>query len=161
MDRYERLGSEPPKIKIAENDAAYQTIGAHTGKHHGAHIKLAREVNKRTIEGRIYGDPPWDRIENRSFRWTDASTMNRTVNEYLRQNWEAIRSDLALYGRHRGGFDAMHRVGEGYVNPGMHGTGPRSSDYVVTSLVKVRIEVVPGSDPPVPFIISAFPAGLL
>jgi len=45
--------------------------------------------------------------------------------------------------------------------PGCTGSGPRDSQYAATSLVVVRIRLVPGSDPPQPFIVTAFPAGLL
>jgi hypothetical protein len=161
MDRYDRLGTEPPRFNIAANDAAHGSRGAHTGERHGPDVPLSRDPATRTVEGRIYGDSPWTRPENWSFRWTDPSTMNRAVNEYVQRNWEQIRSDLALRGRHSGGFDAGHRTGEGYYNTGMFGSGPRSSQYTATSLVMVRIRLVPGSDPPQPFVISAFPAGLL
>ncbi|MEU4215715.1 hypothetical protein [Actinoplanes sp. NPDC026623] len=161
MDRYDRLGDEPPRFNIAANDAAHRGHGAHTEERHGPGVVMPRTPSVRTVEGRIYGDPPWDRPENRSYRWSDPSTMSRTINEYVRQNWETIRHDLAFDGRHRGGFDAGHRVGEGYVNSGMFGAGPRVSQYAATSLVKIRIQLVPGSDPPVPFVVTAFPAGLL
>lgn len=161
MDRYDLLGDEPPEFNVVANDAAHHGQGAHTQERHGPDVPMSRDPQTRTIEGRIYGDPPWGRPENWSYRWTDPSTMHRAVNEYVRRNWEAIRSDLALRGRHGGGFDAGHRVGEGYYNPGMHGSGPRDSQYTATSLVMVRIRLVPGSDPPQPFIVTAFPAGLL
>ena len=99
--------------------------------------------------------------ENWSYRWSDPSTMNRTINEYVRRNWEAIRSDLALGRTHRGGFDAGHRIGEGYFNNGMYGAGPRQSQYAATSLAVIRIRLVPGADPPQPFLVTAFPAGIL
>ena len=161
MDRSERLGAEPPRFNVTANDAAYQGNGAHTAERHGPDVTMPRDPQARTIEGRIYGDPPWGRPETRSYRWTDPSTMNRTINEYVQKNWETIRHDLAFDGRHRGGFDAGHRIGEGYVNSGMFGAGPRASQYAVTSLVQIRIQLVPGSDPPVPFVVTAFPAGLL
>jgi hypothetical protein len=161
MDRYERLGDGPPRFNIAANDAVHHGHGAHTEERHGPSVVMPRDPSARTVEGRIYGDPPWDRPENWSYRWSHPSTMNRTINEYVRQNWETIRHDLAFDGRHRGGFDAGHRVGEGYVNSGMFGGGPRASRYAVTSLVKIRIQLAPGSDPPVPFVVTAFPSGLL
>jgi hypothetical protein len=86
--------------------------------------------------------------------------MNRVVNEYVRRNWETIRSDLAMGEDHVGSFDAGQRVGEGYYNAGMHGAGPTSSHYAETSYVKIRIRLVPGSDPPEPFIVTAYPSGL-
>ena len=161
MDRYDLLGDEPPAFDIAANDAAHHGNGAHTEARHGPDVPLRRDPTTRTVEGRIYGDPPWGHPENWSYKWTDPSTMNRTVNEHVRQNWEAIRSDLALRGRYSGGFDAGHRVGEGYYNAGMYGAGLRDAQYTATSLVVVRIRLVPGSDPPEPFVITAFPAGLL
>ncbi len=161
MDRYDRLGDEPPEFNIAANDATYHGHGAHTQERHGPDVPMPRDPTTRTVEGRIYGDPPWERPENWSYRWADSSTMNRTVNEYVQQNWETIRQDLAVDGRHRGGFDAGHRVGEGYYNSGMYGAGSRISRYAATSLVKIRIQLVPGSEPPVPFVVTAFPSGLL
>jgi hypothetical protein len=161
MDRYERLGDEPPRFNIAANDAAHRGHGAHTVERHGSSVVMPRDPSIQTVEGRIYGDDPWERPENWSYRWTDPSTMNRTINEYVRQNWETIRHDLAFDGRHRGGFNAGHRVGEGYYNSGMFGAGPRVSRYATTSLVTIRILLVPGSDPPVPFVLTAFPSGLL
>ena len=161
MHRYDQFGETPPPFNIARNDDAFGRIGAHTLEHHGPDLPLRRGAAGRTIEGRVYGDPPWPHTETRSYRWVDHTTMNREVNRYVAENWEQIRSDLALTGRHSGGFDAHHRVGEGFYNKGMHGAGARQAEYGATSLVLVRIKVVPGSDPPQPFIVSAFPAGLL
>ncbi|PRY20563.1 hypothetical protein [Pseudosporangium ferrugineum] len=161
MDRYDRLGDEPPRFTIAGNDRAHGDIGAHTIDRHSPDIPLPRDPGAKTVEGRIYGDTGWDRPESWSYRWTDPSVMNRTVRDYVRDNWEAIRSDLAMFDTHEGRFDARHRVGEGYYNSGMYGAGPRAARYAETSFVVVRIKVVPGSDPPQPFIVTAFPSGLL
>ncbi|MCY1141841.1 hypothetical protein OWR29_27915 [Actinoplanes sp. Pm04-4] len=161
MKRYDQLGDTPPTFNLARNDDAFDTNGAHTVERHGPDVPLRRDPTTRTVEGRVYGDPPWPRPENQAFKWTDHTTMNREVNRYVRENWETIRSDLAEGGRHEGGFDAHHRVGEGYYNKGMFGAGPRQAEYRATSLITVRINVVPGSDPPQPFIVTAFPSGLL
>ncbi|GIF00126.1 hypothetical protein [Paractinoplanes rishiriensis] len=160
MDRYERLGDEPPRFNIARNDDAYKAYGAHTIDRHSPDLPLPRDPTSKTIEGRVYADKGWKDAVNRSYRWTDPSTMNREINEYVRQNWETIRGDLALSGFHEGTFDAGHRVGEGYYNKGMWGAGPRQAEYGETSQVVVRVRLVPDSDPPEPFIVSAFP-GLL
>jgi len=56
-----------------------------------------------------------------------------SITESASQAWE-----------HRGGFDAQHRVGEGYYNSGMYGAGPRASRHTVTSMVTIRIQLVPG-----------------
>jgi hypothetical protein len=159
MKVYERLGDEPPDVNIARNDAAHQGDGAHTVDRHGPDIPLRRDPALRTVEGRIYGDVGWARPDNWSLRWTDHTTMNREVNTYVRENWEKIRTDLAVEGVHSGAFDAGHRVGEGFYNDGMFGAGPRQARYTAASLVRVSIDMVPGSDPPQPFIVTAFPAG--
>ncbi len=64
-------------------------------------------------------------------------------------------------GVHEGRYDAGHRVGEGFLNGGMYGFGPRRAQYTPTSLVRVRIRMVPGSDPAQPFLVSAFPTGIM
>jgi hypothetical protein len=161
MRRHDQLGAEPPRFDIAANDATYGSHGAHTDGRHGPSIPLPRDSNQQTIEGRIYGDQPWRNPENWSYRWSDPSTMNRTVNDYVERNWDRIRDDLALEGAHDSSFDAGHRVGQGYYNDGMYGVGPRNSRYAETSFVRVRIRLVPGSDPPEPFILTAFPLGIM
>jgi len=160
FDAYDKLGDEPPKFKVAKNDGVYANVGAHTMERHGYEVPMKRTAGTRTIEGRLFGDPPWTKRENKSFRWTDPTTMHRTINDYVSQNWETIRSDLALTGTHRRTFDAGHRVGEGYVNDGMFGPGPIRPRYMTTSFVTIRMKLAPGTDPPEPFILTAFPAGL-
>jgi hypothetical protein len=158
--RHEQLGDEPPKFEIRANDDVHGGDGAHTIDRHGPHIPLPRQPGVKTVEGRIFGETGWRKAESRSYKWTDPSTMNREVNRYVRENWARIRDDLAFDERHDGLFDAGHRVGQGYYNKGMYGAGPRAAEYGETSLVRVRIQVVEGSDPAVPFIVTAFPAGL-
>jgi hypothetical protein len=161
VERYEQLGDEPPEFNVASNDAEHAADNAHTIDRHGPQIPLERDPNTRTVEGRIYGDSPWPKAETWSYKWTDVSTMNRTINEYVRQNWEAIRSDLAIDGFHSGSFDAGHLVGQGYYNRAMYTSGQRQAQFGETSFVQARIQVVPGSNPPEPFILTAFPSGLL
>jgi hypothetical protein len=84
--------------------------------------------------------------------------MNREVNNYVRENWEEIRTNLATEGVHNGAFNAGHRVGEGFYNDGMYGAGPRRARYTAASVIRISIDIVPGSDPPRPFIVTAFPA---
>jgi hypothetical protein len=84
--------------------------------------------------------------------------MNQTVNDYIQANWETIRSDLATNGTHRGLHDAHHRIGEGFHNEGSYGTGPTSAQYGTTSHMAIRIRMIPGSDPPQFFVVSAFPS---
>ncbi|MFC4128649.1 putative T7SS-secreted protein [Nocardia rhizosphaerae] len=158
---YEALGDTPPHIDMAANDARYGANGAHSLERHGPDMPLHRgdaPEGERTVEGRIYGDDPWARPENWSYRWRDEETMNRTVNEYLRANWETVRSDLALDGRHRATFDAERTTGDGFFNEGMHGVGPRSAHYDHARFAAVRFELMPG-DPPSIMVVTAFPSG--
>jgi hypothetical protein len=159
MAVYEQLGPEPPEFNIARNDAAHRADGAHTSDRHGPDIPLRRDPAFKTVEGRIHGDQGWARPDNWSLRWTDPTTMNREINNYVRENWEEIRANLAVEGVHNGAFNAGHRVGEGFYNEGMYGGGPRRARFTAASLVRVSIDIVPGSDPPQPFIVTAFPAG--
>jgi hypothetical protein len=163
MADYDALGNEPPEFNVARNDAAYGDNGAHTLDRHSPDIELRRDPTNqtKTVEGRIYGDAGWSHPDNWSMRWTDHTTMNREVNNYVRENWEEIRTNLAVDGVHNGAFNAGHRVGEGFYNDGMHGAGPRNAHYTAASLVRVAIDIVDGSDPPQPFIVTAFPAGTL
>jgi hypothetical protein len=159
---YNALGENPPRLNLDQNDTAHTGDGAHTIERHGPDIPLERNSvppGDRTIEGRIYGDPPWGNAQNWSYKWSDASTMNRTVNDYVAANWDTIRSDLALNGEHSVTFDAGHRTGEGFYNEGMHGTGPRDAHYSQTSYATVRLRLLPG-DPPTFFVVTAFPSGL-
>jgi hypothetical protein len=160
MARYEQLGDEPPVIDLAANDAQHGAIGAHTVERHGPQVPLDRATGTRTIEGRIYGDPPWPREENWSYRWSDTATMNRTVNQLIRENWETIRSDLAEFGSFRNTFDAGQVIGEGFFNRGMHGTGPRDATFAPATFVELRIRLVPGSDPVEMFVVTAYPSGV-
>ena len=160
MNRYDRLGDEQPKFKIAAHDLAHPK--AHTLERHGPDIPLAHIPGVKTIEGRVYGGHGWERRENQSFKWIDHTTMHNEINEYVRTNWETIRSDLAIGDSpHEAVINAGHRIGHGYYNSGMYGTGVRQAAYAETSWFKIRIRLTPGSDPPEPFIVSAFPAGIL
>jgi len=159
MRIYDQLGAEPPKIDVALNDAAHSR--AHTIERHGPDLPVRQQAGVRTIEGRIYGDHGWDGAENQSFKWDNATVMTREINEYVQRNWENIRSDLALKGFHRAEFNAGHRVGEGFLNGGMYGFSTRQAEYMSTSLVRMRIRLVPDADPARLFLVSAFPAGIL
>jgi hypothetical protein len=159
MRVYDQLGPDPPKIHVAGNDAVHS--GGHTIERHGPELPVRRQAGVQTVEGRIYGDRGWDGPENQSFKWDNATVMTREINEYVQRNWEKIRSDLALKGFHKAGYNAGHRVGEGFLNGGMYGFGTRRAEYMSTSLVRMRIRLVPGADPARLFVVSAFPAGIL
>ncbi|MGH2370970.1 MAG: hypothetical protein ACRDI2_22560, partial [Chloroflexota bacterium] len=123
---------------------------AHTIARHGPDVPLS------DLEARIYGNPPWPRPENWSYRWDNVTTMNDVTNEYLQRNWDTIRTDLLTKGHHRVRFDAGRRVGRGYYNSGMYGAGQRQAEYDETSWVQIAIELAPGGDPRI-FIPTTFP----
>lgn len=164
IETYEQLGDEPPRFDVASNDARYGHVTGrehpHTDERHGPDVRLERDPTGtgRTIEGRIYGDPPWGNQATYSFRWDNPSVQNRAINEYVNQHWDNIRHDLARSGEHSATFDFGNRVGEGYYNDGAYGVGPRRAHHHVTSYFEVRINIVPGSNPPEPYIVSAFPS---
>lgn|GEM_PF-1975460 len=156
---YNDLGPEPPRINLAEHDATYGAHGAHTVERHDSTVPLHRDPTTRTIEGRIYGDPPWPGRENFSYRWLGPSTMNRTINEYLQQNWAAIREDLALNRYHKNVINMGRAIGEGFYNRTGYQPGQPVARYHVTSMMSITLRMVPGSDPAQFFIITVFPTG--
>ncbi|MEH1766433.1 hypothetical protein [Nostoc sp.] len=167
MDRYNGLGEEPNHVDMAANDAAH--ADAHTGQRHGSNIPEERTLDAngqpdgtRTIEGRIYGDPPWNQPgeggrQNFSAKWLTQDILNQTINRYLRNNWEQIRSDLAIEGEHSNSFDAGKIVGKGYFNRnfGQPG-GPVAQGPTVTPMVFIAIKFVPGN-PPSFYVITTYP----
>jgi hypothetical protein len=161
LARFEQLGDTPPTIRLADNDAQYGPLGAHAVERHGPAIPLQRDPTTRTIEGRIYGDPPWPDVDNWSYRWRDEATMDRTINSLIRENWDRIRGDLAVTEVFSGTFAVEGVVGEGYYNRGMYGTGPRQATYAQTTFVRLRLRLVPNSDPAEMFVMTAFPSGIV
>jgi hypothetical protein len=165
---YDRLPDDPPRLDLRAEDAnRLENPNAHTtgrpygpaGGRHDPGIPLERTAappGEATIEGRIHGDAPWTNAENSSFKWFDDPTMNNAVNEYLRTNWEAIRNDLALGGRHSNFVRAGRAVGEGYINENMGGAGPRQARYMVTS--NFRITILPKATAPYFYVLTTFPA---
>lgn len=159
MGRYEALGEHPDHVDMRAHDTANAADGAHTIERHGPDIPLRRAdapPGARTIEGRMYGDPPWGGDTNFSARWMSEDLMNQTVNRFLRQNWETIRSDLAQNGRFETTFRADGIIGEGFWNRNFGRPGPTDPVYIRTNLVKITIEYAPGKVPPFN-IIRTFP----
>ncbi len=164
VDLYDALGAMPRRVTVQANDIQYKTFDkAHTRENHGANIVMERAGapnGTRTIEGRIYGDAPWDRAENFSYKWLDDSTMNQTINEYMQKNWNQIREDLVFNEEHNhiALFDAGKAIGEGYYNKNMGGLGARQAEYGKTSQVKIVIKL-DQIEPPSPIIVTSYPAG--
>lgn len=158
----ESLGENPNKFNISRNDLNYITgYNAHTDIRHSPKITLEKSSapsGTRTIEGRIYGDPPWSKAENFSYKWLDESTMNRTINEYLEKNWEQIRWELATKQRIDIRFDAGKAIGEGYFNKNIGTNNPPQAVYSKTSYVRIFIRL-DQNEPMKPVIITAHPLG--
>jgi hypothetical protein len=159
VQRYDALGDRPPRVNVRAQEAAN---GGHTIERHAPDIPLRRgdaPAGARTVEGRIYGDPPWGDPQNFSYKWIDEPTMNRVVNNYLRNNWEAIRSDLALNGRHEATFDSGNLAGEGFSNSSFGTPNPPNAVYSRTSVVTITLELILGRTPAAFRILRAFPNG--
>jgi hypothetical protein len=88
-------------------------------------------------------------------RWSSDASMVQALNEFIRANWEAIRTELALHGEYASGGDAGSAIGEGFVNSGSAATPV--STFVASSLFKIRIKLIEG--PPIDyFIVTGFPS---
>jgi hypothetical protein len=132
LHTYHGLGEEPPILEMRAHDAQYESLGAHTIERHGPDVPLRTAdapPGLRTIEGRLYGNPPWNATANWSYRWRTSSVMNDTINTYLKANWGAIRSELAAEGTFEATFDVGQAVGEGFFNAGQMGIGPLNAVY--------------------------------
>jgi hypothetical protein len=112
----------------------------------------------RTIEGRIYGDPPWKTPKNFSYKWMDEPTMDKTINDYIQTNWDDICWELAKNWSFNRTFDAGKLVGEGFFNESQVASSPRSAKYGQTSYVTLRLKL-DQSEPPRLILVAAFPAG--
>lgn len=165
------LGNTPREVDIAAEDAAGRGPGAHTMRDHsaGVQLRMPRDAagnrlplptGVKSIEGRIFGDTGWGGAEQNSSRWLSDDIMNRTVNQYLRENWTRIRADLATTGRHAAAFKAPPgAVGEGFFNPNQGlpgGAANREAFYMKTNLVRIVINLIPGP-PPDFYVYTAFP----
>ena len=156
----EQLGDEPRRVDVRAEEPARRPQGAHTIENHGSDIPLRQTdapPGGRSIEGRVTDTHPgWAERANSSFKWISDAVMNRVINDYLRANWERIRTNLALDGRHADAFDAGGLTGEGFVNSNMGGNGPPNPVYGRTSLVRIVVFLDPG--PPAGFFVyTAFP----
>jgi hypothetical protein len=155
MLRYGSLGDEPPEFDLVRNDAKHRARGAHTLDRHGPGIPLQRMAGAMSIEGRIYGDPPWSRRVTRSYQWTDLAILDGAVNAYVRRNWAAIRIDLANRCRHDGVADAGRVVGRGYESSGTKDAG--RARYREVSQFRVCIRLISKLGTAVPFILTTYP----
>lgn len=162
LRRYHALGNKPPHIDMIANDRTF--ADAHTIERHGWHIELKRLLDSvgkptgtRTIEGRLYGDPPWRRRGEFSARWLNEDVLNQTVNRYVQNNWEAIRMELA----HRRGYEGVFgtaTIGAGYYNDTNRGgtdANPIPREWR-PSMTRITIKVDP-ADVSRFYVVSAFP----
>lgn len=151
---HDALGEAPPKIDLAKQEALFPG-DAHTLERHGPGLPLRRaEIapGERSVEGRLYGDPPWNRAERYSYKWLSDSILHRTLHEYLAANWNRVRDELALYGEFEDTFNTASAVGEGFWKEGTR------VHYGKTSLVTIRLRLSDGN-PPTMKVITLFPNG--
>jgi len=115
----------------------------------------ARKRESATIEGRIFGEPPWSRRVNYSYRWQSNDELNDVVNDAIRARWADVKLHLAFNGIFEETFDAGRTVGQGFVNANADSGGPPRSLLTPTNHVRLILAVAP---PPAGFhIVVAMP----
>jgi hypothetical protein len=155
---YKALGDGPPKINIRDNDAA--NPDAHTLERHGPQIPLDAPSGVASLKSRVKGEAPWPKKENFSYRWINESIMNRVVNDYLRDNWTKIRSELALNKEYRKTFKSDGgAVGEGFYNKNYGMKKDPLPVYSQTNIVTIFLKLTTDRGPPEIRVITAFPNG--
>lgn len=115
----------------------------------------ARKRETAAIEGRIFGDPPWNRRVNYSYRWQSYEELNDVVNAVIRANWDDIKLHLAFNGIFEDTFDAGRTVGQGFVNANAESGGPPRS--LLTPTNHVRLILAPAPPPDGFHIVVALP----
>lgn len=156
---HELLPDSPRRIKMVEEEGRN---GAHTLDRHSAQIPFRRSdasPGQATIEGRIFGDPPWPSRQNFSFQWESDATMNRVVNEIVREHWASLREELVMFGEATRAIDTGSLTGRGFVNASAGGVAstPRPVE-ARTSRAKVVLRFDAG--PPPDFTVhTAYPDG--
>lgn len=107
-------GFAPHAVDLVANDRANAT--AHTLDRHGPRIPLERIPNRKTIEGRLWGDAGWARKGNKSFRWKSLGMANRLLTQHVKSNWKAVNRQLKASARYSTTVSAGTTVGEGFIN---------------------------------------------
>lgn len=151
------LPEQPRRVNVRGEEGNHPD--SHTTERHGADIPFRRAdaPGARTIEGRIFGDPPWPRAENASLQWISDAVMNNVVNQIIAENWASIRQELVMFGEaSREGVETGNLAGKGFVNENAGGFGPRSAVEIRTSKVTIRLAFDAGP-PPDFHVITAFP----
>jgi len=155
------LPENPPRIKISKNDARFGNLeqnAAHTLERHGPEIPLRRTdapPGARTIEGRLFGDPPWPRRENNSHRWKNKGKLDDLINEYIQKNWDELRVKFRTTDEHKVDLDAKQAIGEGFVNAAPGAAEPKPV-YQQTSRLTIRLRFFAGPPPEI-YVHTAFP----
>jgi len=103
----------------------------------------ARRREAATIEGRIFGEPPWNRRVNYSYRWQSNDELNDVVNDAIRARWADIKLHLAFNGIFEETFDAGRNVGQGFVNANAESGGPPRSLLTPTNHVRLILAFAP------------------
>jgi hypothetical protein len=113
-------------------------------------------AGQRTIEGRVFGDPPWPNAQKYFLKWLSDGIMDRAVRWAFENNWDRVRAALARGDDFTENFNYSQAVGEGFYNA-RTSTAPRAV-YMKTSLF--RLTIVPDATAPGGFkVITTFPNG--
>ncbi|WP_404364629.1 annexin [Corallococcus coralloides] len=151
-----------PTLNVAANDAAHGTAhNAHTIDRHGASLPTNiadAPPGARTLESRVTTGDGWGKVENNSFQWSSDATMDATLNKYVADNWDTIKTDLALYGH----SDHLNipvppgtTVGKGFT-AAVDSAGNRTAVPANAGSYNVRLRLIDGTPPQV-MVLTAFP----
>ncbi|MBN8468982.1 annexin [Corallococcus exiguus] len=151
-----------PTLNVAANDAAHGSAhNAHTIDRHGASVPTNiadAPPGARTIESRVIDGAGWGSVENNSFQWSSDATMDSTINKYVADNWDTIKTDLALYGH----SDHLNipvtpgtNVGNGFT-AAVDSAGTRTAVPANAGSYNVRLRLIDGTPPQV-MVLTAFP----
>jgi hypothetical protein len=178
---YDALGSQPhaDSFDIVRNDHDNHDKNAHTvgvgdNGRHGPDVQLNRTFDengqpdgKRSIEGRLHGDQPWEKAMYASGKFNSIAEVNKLINEHIQQNWSEIRTALSKDGSYAKTFDAGKAIGKGFYNETdvlikefnmqlAPGTAPKMVGPVDIRHILVVIRLIPGN-PPSYYVHTSYP----
>ncbi|RKG68420.1 hypothetical protein D7V80_12380 [Corallococcus sp. CA054B] len=151
-----------PKLDVNANDAAHGAAhNAHTIDRHGAQLPYSsagQPPGTRSIQSRVTTGDGWGKIENNSFQWSSDATMDATINKFVADNWNTIKTDLAMYGY----SDHLNiaappgtTVGKGFT-ASVDSAGNRTAVPANANSYNLRLRLIDGTPPQV-MVLTAFP----
>ncbi len=122
---FDALGPTPPTLDLRRHEADFADFGAHTTHRHGPEVPLEGDLG-RTLRDRVETGQGWEDeggIVSASMRWIDDAAMNRSINGFLRENWNEVRLELAISGYCHRLVQAERLIGEGFYDGNLKNYG--------------------------------------